>query len=209
MPCVICKRTVYEFLSGKIVRKDPTRLVLEVGGIGFELLIPLSTFHSLGRPGEEVKILTHFQVREDNQQLFGFRTKEERDLFRLLLSVTGIGAKTALTVLSGIGIAELRRAIVEGSIPVLTSISGIGRKTAERLIVELREKVLLLETGVERGGLAPLPAGEQFIEDSIQALVSLGYRQPDAKRAIQKVLVEKGGSTTSVEDLIRASLKHI
>lgn len=200
---------MYEFLSGKIVRKDPTRLVLEVGGIGYELLIPLSTFHALGKPGEEAKILTHFQVREDSQQLFGFRTQEERNLFRLLLSVTGIGAKTALTVLSGIGIAELRRAIVEGSIPVLTSISGIGRKTAERLIVELREKVLLLETGEERSGLAPLPAGEQFIEDSLQALVSLGYRRPDAKRAIQKVLAEKGGSTTSVEDLIRASLKHI
>lgn len=201
---------MYEFLSGKIVRKEATRLVLEVGGIGFELPIPLSTFHSLGKPGEETRVLTHFLVREDNHQLFGFKTEEERSLFRLLLSVTGIGPKLALAILSGIGIAELRKAIVEGSILTLTSISGVGRKTAERLIVELREKILLLEPKrAEAPAAAQVAVQDHLIEDSLQALVSLGYRRPDAKRALQKVLTEGSENSFSVEDLIRASLKHI
>ncbi len=200
---------MYEFLSGKIVRKSPTHLILEVGGVGYEITIPLSTFYSLGKIGDEIKVLTHFLVREDHHQLFGFGTDEERNLFRMLLSVTGVGPKMALAVLSGIGTAELRKAIVEGAVPTLTAISGIGRKTAERLIVELREKVLLLEPKA----LSALPGGstldERLVEDSIQALISLGYRRADAKRALQKVLTEKPGDSYSVEDLIRATLKYI
>ncbi len=208
-PSATSNPKMYEFLSGKIVHKDPTRLVLEVGGIGFEISIPLSTYQALGKSGERAEVLTHFLVREDNQQLFGFAAKEERDLFRLLLSVTGIGAKTALTILSGIGAAELRKAIVNGAIVTLTAISGIGRKTAERLIVELREKILLLEPGEAKAVSLPLTVDEQLIEDSLQALVSLGYKRPDAKRAIQKVLGERAENNHTVEDLIRASLKHI
>ena len=200
---------MYEFLSGKIVRKEPTRLVLEVGGIGFDLAIPLSTFHSLAEPGEFARVSTHFLVREDHHQLFGFATEEERSLFRLLLSVTGIGPKLSLAVLSGIGIAELRKALVEGSIPTLTTISGIGRKTAERLIVELREKILLLEPRSQPVLSAGAQPGERLVDDSLQALVSLGYRVPEAKRALQKVLAEKPDEVFSVEELIRASLKHI
>lgn len=200
---------MYEFLSGKIVRKDPTRLVLDVGGIGFELSIPLSTYHSLGSPGEEVKILTHFLVREDGHQLFGFKTEDERSLFRLLLSVTGIGPKVSLSILSGIGTSELRKAIIEGSLPALTAVSGVGRKTAERLIVELREKILLLEprpvSDTSYGG----PEDGRLVEDSLQALISLGYKRPEAKQAVQKVLAEKTKGPWSVEDLIRASLKYI
>ena len=206
----ICRQKMYEFLSGKIVRKSPTHLVLQVGGIGFELMTPLSTFHNLGKPGEEARLLTHFHVREDHHQLFGFATEEERNIFRLLLTVTGIGPKMALAVLSGIGPAELRRAIVEGSLPTLTGISGIGRKTAERLIVELREKILLLEPAAEAAVTAArTPADERLIEDSLEALISLGYRRNDARRAVQKVLSEKRGQSYSVEDLIRASLKYI
>lgn len=200
---------MYEFLSGKIVRKNPTHLVLEVGGVGYEITIPLSTFHALGKAGEEVRVLTHFLVREDSHQLFGFSTEEERSLFRMLLSVTGIGPRTALAVLSGIGTAELRKAIVDGSLATLTAISGIGRKTAERLIVELREKVLLLEPKASGSVSSRLPMDERLVEDSVQALVSLGYRRPDAKRALQKVLTEKTGNAYSVEDLIRATLKYI
>lgn len=200
---------MYEFLSGKIVRKEPTRLVLEVSGIGYECAIPLSTFHSLGRPGEEARILAHFLVREDSHQLFGFKTEEERSIFRLLLSVTGIGPKLALAILSGIGTSELRKAIIDGSIPTLTAISGIGRKTAERLIVELREKILLLEPKSERMISPRTPVEERLIEDSLQALISLGYRMPDARRALQKVLTEGSRDGFSVEDLIRASLKYI
>lgn len=201
---------MYEFLSGKIVRKDPTRLVLDVGGIGFELSIPLSTFHSLGKTGEEVKILTHFLVREDSHQFFGFKSDEERSLFRLLLSVTGIGPKMSLAILSGIGIPELRKAIIEGSIPTLTAVSGVGRKTAERLIVELREKILLLESGPESDVSSTGVSDEHLVEDSLQALISLGYKKPEARRAVQKVLAEKNkGTTLSLETLVRASLKYI
>ena len=209
LPSVTSRPAVYEFLSGKIVAKDATRLVMEVGGMGFELSIPLSTFHSLGRAGEETKILTHFLVREDNHQLYGFKTEEERSLFRLLFSVTGIGPKMSLAILSGIGIAELRKAIIEGSVPTLTAISGIGRKTAERMIVELREKILLLEPKSESQISNRWPADEGLVEDSLQALVSLGYRRPEAKRAVQKVLTEKNKGPLSVEDLVRASLKYI
>lgn len=200
---------MYEYLLGKIVRKEPTRLVLEVGGVGFDLLIPLSTFRLLEKAGEEAKVFTHFLVREENHQLFGFKTEEERSFFRLLLSATGIGPKLALALLSGIGPAELRKAIVEGSVPTLTSISGIGRKTAERLIVELREKMLLLEPQAERVTVNRPLGEEHLVEDSLQALVALGYRRTDAKRALQKVLAEKNQNSFSVEDLIRASLKYI
>lgn len=200
---------MYEFLSGRIVRKDPTRLVLDVNGMGFELFIPLSTFNSLAKVGEEVRVLTHFLVREDHQTLFGFKTDEERSLFRLLLSVTGIGPKLSLAILSGTGIAELKKAIINGSVPTLTAVSGIGRKTAERLIVELREKILLLEPRTETPVSGRPAEGDRLIEDSLQALVSLGYRIPDAKRALQKVLTDAKPSPFSVEDLIRASLKYI
>lgn len=200
---------MYEFLSGKIVSKRPTRLVLEVAGIGFELAIPLSTFHSLENSGEAARLWTHFLVREDAHSLYGFKTEEERDLFRLLLSVTGIGPKMSLAILSGIGTLELRKAIIEGSLPTLTAISGVGRKTAERLIVELREKILLLGPPSEAAVSARPTTGNRLLEDSLQALVSLGYRRPEAKQALERVLAEKNGSSFSVEDLIRASLKYI
>lgn len=201
---------MYDFLSGKIVRKEPTRLVLEVNGVGYDLAIPLSTFHSLGAAGESVRLWTHFAVREDHHQLFGFKTDEERSVFRLLLSVAGIGPKMSLAVLSGIGLAELRKAIIDGSVQTLTAISGIGRKTAERLIVELREKILLLDPREAGPGRDRVSTDDPLIEDSLEALVSLGYRRPEARRALQKVLSEKGtGTTLSIENLIRASLKYI
>jgi len=209
LPSVTSTLEMYEFLAGKIVRKEPTRLALEVGGVGFELAIPLSTYHSLGNLGEEIRLWTHFLVREDAHSLYGFKTEEERDLFRLLLSVTGIGPKMSLAILSGMGTAELRKAIAEGSIPTLTAISGVGRKTAERLIVELREKILLLGPRSEPAVSLRPTTEDRLLEDSLQALVSLGYRRPEAKRALEKVLVEKNGGSFSVEDLIRASLKYI
>lgn len=199
---------MYDYLSGKIIRKEPTRLVLEVNGVGYDLAIPLSTFHSLASAAE-TRIWTHLVVREDSHQLFGFKTEDERNVFRLLLSVSGIGPKMSLAVLSGIGIAEFRKAIIEGSIPMLTSISGIGRKTAERLIIELREKVLLLDPREKTPASAALKGHERLIEDSLEALVSLGYRRPEAKQAVQKVMAEKGSGILSIEDLIRASLKYI
>ena len=148
-------------------------------------------------------------VREDAHLLCGFATEEERSLFRLLISVSGIGPKMAFAILSGIGLVEFRKAVAQGSVEALTGISGIGRKTAERLIVELREKILLLEPKREAAVSSLGPGEERLVEDSLQALVSLGYRRNDARRAVQKVLALKSDGSYSVEELIRASLKYI
>ena len=134
---------MYSYLSGILAEKSPTLITVDVNGIGFQLIVPISTSQKLPATGQKVKLLTHHVVREDAQILFGFATEEERSLFKLLLSVSGIGPKLAITILSGLGIEELKQAIVQGSVPALTAVSGIGRKTAERLIVELRERIVV------------------------------------------------------------------
>ncbi|MBI4373142.1 MAG: Holliday junction branch migration protein RuvA [Candidatus Omnitrophica bacterium] len=199
---------MYSFLSGILAEKSPTSVTIDVNGIGFQLLVPLSTSHKLPAEGGKVKLLAYHVVREDAQLLFGFATEEERSLFKLLLSVSGVGPKLAITVLSGLGIGELKRAIVDGSVPALTAISGIGRKTAERLIVELREKIVV-EVRSEGKSHAPLSKTEELVQDSIRALVSLGYSKQSAKSAIDKVLQNGPGNRLNTESLIRESLKQI
>lgn len=200
---------MYSFLSGILAEKSPTSVTVDVQGIGFQLMAPLSTSQKLPPVGEKVKLLTHHVVREDAELLFGFLTEEERSLFKLMLTVSGVGPKLAITVLSGLGIGELKRAIVDGSVPTLTSISGIGRKTAERLIIELREKIVV-ESRVEDGKLTgSISKGDVLIEDSLKALVSLGYSKQNAQAAIQKVLQNQGRESLSAELLVRESLKQI
>ncbi len=191
------------------MEKNPTSMIIEVGGIGFHLQIPLSTYEMLPEVCQTVRILTHFMVREDSHTLYGFLTEEERRLFKLLISVSGIGPKTAITALSGISIMELKHAIVEGAVHVLTGISGIGRKTAERMVVELREKLVVDANPSFPALTGKNPERQTLIEDSLQALVALGYRRQSAKEAIQKVLKTPDAEQYSVEDLIRASLKHV
>lgn len=198
---------MYHYLSGRLVEKTAASVVLEAGGIGYGIQIPLSTFTSLPELGQTVKILTHFVVREDAHILFGFYTEEERQIFRLLLSVSGVGPKTALTVLSGIALSELKRAIIDGDLVVLTGVPGIGRKTAERLVVELREKIVLDDAKAPRGEKAA--AGTPVEEDSLRALMELGYRKQNAQEAIRKAVKQLEGSKFSVPDLIRASLKYV
>ena len=199
---------MYRYISGTLAEKSPTSVTIDVHGVGYQLLIPLSTHHRLPAIGAHVKLLTHFVVREDVQQLYGFYTEEEIELFRMLISVSNIGPKMAMTILSGIGIRELKQAIVDGAVPALAAISGIGRKTAERVIVELREKIILDDsyTGIhKKPGIH-----ETLVEDSLQALVALGYKKHDAKAAIQKVLsMHAHGEKVKVEELIRQSLKYI
>ncbi|MBI3999395.1 MAG: Holliday junction branch migration protein RuvA [Candidatus Omnitrophica bacterium] len=199
---------MYSFLAGILAEKSPTLVTIDVNGIGFQLVVPLSTSRELPAVGEKAKLLTQHVVREDAQLLFGFATEEERSLFKLLLSVSGVGPKLAITVLSGLGIGELKRAIVEGSVPALTAISGIGRKTAERLIVELREKIVVEGRSEGKSG-AGLSKSEVLVQDSIRALVSLGYSKQSAKTAIQKVLEGRSSERISTESLIRESLKQI
>ena len=201
---------MYEYLSGKLISKTPTTIILENQGIGYQLTVPVSTFSSLPSTTEPVKVLTHFLVKEDAQSLYGFATEEERLMFRLLISVAGIGPKTAITALSGVSILELKRAIIQGALAVLTGIPGIGKKTAERIIIELREKIVIDEQAGESKVTSAVTEDQVVVEDSIQALVELGYRKQNAKAAVKKVLETNGGGVShSVSDLIRESLKKI
>lgn len=199
---------MYQYLTGKLVEKSPTVIALDVGGVGYQIAIPLSTYSALPTLDQTVRVLTHFVVREDAHALYGFLTEEERQMFRLLLSISGIGPKMAITILSGTPLRELKQAIIDGALATLTAISGIGRKTAERIIVELREKIVLEERRAPSMVTKPgIP--EAMIEDSIQALIELGYRKQNAKEALQKALKVPEAAKFTVSDLIRASLKYI
>lgn len=198
---------MYDYLTGQVTEKTATTAVVEVHGVGYRLLIPVSSYERLPPLGGTVKILTYFAVREDAQVLYGFMTEEERRLFKLLLSVSGIGPKSALTVLSGITIAELKRAIAEGSVGRLQGISGIGKKTAERIVVELKEKMVFEENLA--GGQSGKSTGHAPVQDAVEALVALGYRKQNAKSAVEKVLASDKQKSDSLEGLIRESLKVI
>ncbi|MDD5226110.1 MAG: Holliday junction branch migration protein RuvA [Candidatus Omnitrophica bacterium] len=200
---------MYHYLNGKIAEKTPTAVILDVNGIGYEVRVSLSTFSSLPNLGETVKLFTHFVVREDAQLLYGFATEEEREAFRLLISISGIGPKLAITLLSGVTLPELKRAIQEKNIPVLTAISGIGQKTAERVIIELKDKIGKTEVSAGKEIVHDASVSDQMVEDSVAALVSLGYTKQKAKEAIQKTLKAMLGKKPSVEEIIRAALKHI
>jgi Holliday junction DNA helicase RuvA len=195
------------FLRGKLVEALPTQAVLEVGGIGYEVLIPLSSYDKLPAPGQELKLLTQLIVREDAHILYGFATEGERDLFRLLVnSVSGIGPKTALNILSGMNAVAFRGAVASSDVKALSQISGVGKKTAERIVVELRDKIgaaAALEAASARHGLSP---DDQKINDAVLALMALGFKQLEAHDAVRAAQAMLGVSVT-VEDLVRACLK--
>ena len=195
------------FLHGKLVDSLPTQVTVDVNGVGYEVLIPLSSFDKLPQPGHDVKLLTQFIVREDAQVLYGFASAAERDLFRLLIhNVSGIGPKTALDVLSGISVTMFKAAVVKGDAALLSKTKGIGKKTAERIIVELKDKVgIAAAWEAASASHAPSPADVQ-LNDAVLALIALGYKQVDAHKAVRQVQ-EKAGGTASTEDLIRQGLK--
>ena len=195
------------FLHGKLVEALPTQVIVDVNGVGYDALIPLSSFDKLPPPGQPVKLLTHLAVREDAHVLYGFMTAAERDLFRLLINtVSGIGPKIALNILSGMSVVAFRGAVANGDVKALSQISGVGRKTAERVIVELRDKVGpagALEAGSAQRALS---AGEQKANDAVLALMALGYRPVDAHEAIRAAQAALGPQA-SLEELVRVSLK--
>lgn len=195
------------FLHGKLVDALPTQVTVDVSGIGYEALIPLSSFNKLPPPGQDVRLLTHLAVREDAHVLYGFMTAAERDLFRLLINtVSGIGPKIALNVLSGMNVTAFRGAVAGGDVKALSQISGVGRKTAERIVVELKDKVGVAaawEAASAERGLSPQ---DQKINDAVMALLALGFKQIEAHEAVRAVAAALGPQTT-VEDLVRASLK--
>lgn len=192
-------------LRGTVLEKTPAGIVLECGGVGYALTVPLSTFDRLPATGQEASLEIHHLVREDDQLLFGFASERERTFFRALLGITGIGPKLALAVLSGLTPGELAAAIAEGDVRRLSSISGVGKKTAERIIVELKDKIDPLEAmalrGQERGEAEAPPA----LRDAILSLVALGNK-PDDARAMVQAAFEKNPKAT-VQELIRLALR--
>jgi Holliday junction DNA helicase RuvA len=194
-------------LRGILVRKSPTEVVIDVQGVGYGLSIPLSTFEVLGDLNTPVSLFTFLHVREDALQLFGFASEEERQLFKVLISVSGIGPKMAQSILSGISGPELRNAILQGNFGVLTAIPGVGRKLAERLVLELRDKIGKMPAGPSSlsASAETQPANRT---EALLALTSLGYNRVTAERAIAAAIKDDGSAETSVEKLIKAALRH-
>jgi holliday junction DNA helicase RuvA len=187
-------------LRGRIASKTPPQLTVDVGGLGYELEAPMSTFFHLPPVGEEVRLLTHLVVREDAHVLYAFATEEERRLFRSLIKVSGVGPKIALALLSGISVAAFAECVQREDIAALTRIPGVGRKTAERLIVEMRDRLAAPPPG---GATAGAGAGTSAESEAFGALVALGYRPAEATRLLKAA----GPGTHSTEELIRRALQ--
>lgn len=184
-------------LTGRVVEKSPPAIVVEVQGVGYELDVPMSTFYQLPALGQEVRLFTHLVVREDAHLLFGFATEGERQVFRQLLRITGIGTRTALALLSGLSVDELYAAISQQDSARLTRVPGIGKKTAERLLLELKDKLSFAPGAAPAAG-----AAAQAGSDSLNALLALGYNDKEARAALGRL--EPG---LAVPDAIRQALR--
>ncbi len=193
-------------LRGELVSKQPPFLLLDVQGVGYEIEAPLSTFYDLPEPGGQVTLHTHLHVREDAHVLYGFASESERALFRSLIKVSGVGAKMALAILSGMTASEFSRCVMDGDVASLVRLPGIGRKTAERLVVEMRDRLGSLPAAVTLTGGKPAAAAARApdpVSDAVSALVSLGYKPQEASRLVSAV----EGEAERSEDLIRLALK--
>ena len=195
-------------LRGLILEKHPNRIVVDVGGVGYDVFVPLSTFYGLGDAGSDISLRIHTHVREDALALYGFRTILEQDLFERLISVSGIGPKVALGVLSGIEPLELTRAIERSDIARLTAIPGVGRKTSERIVLELKDRLprVQVEHAVA-GEVEAAPGGVR--DDVLSALVNLGYHRPLAEKAVAAAIkaVPDGGFEPTLKQALREMAK--
>ncbi|SKB39261.1 Holliday junction branch migration protein RuvA [Maribacter arcticus] len=189
-------------LRGKLVEKNPTHIIIECGGVGYFVNISLNTFSKLPEQ-ENVSIFTHLQVKEDSHTLFGFMEKSEREIFRLLLSVSGIGSSIARTMLSSMSPSQIRDAIANGDVPTIQAIKGIGAKTAQRVILDLRDKVLKVYDIDELS----LSANNTNKDEALSALEVLGFARKQAERVVDKVLSQD--SSLSVENIIKLALKNL
>lgn len=195
-----------EYVSGKLHSKKPTEAVIDVNGLGYHLLIPTSTYESLPEPGHSARLVCHLHVREDAMLLYGFGTSEERQIFELLLSVSGVGPKLALAALSALRPSELRDQIVSGDAAMLTRIPGVGRKTAERLIVDLRDRFEKIDLG--DGGMIPVSTdGSTARADALSALESLGLSRAAADKSLRAVS-RNHPDAESAEEMIRLALRQ-
>lgn len=192
------------YLNGILAEKDVARVVVECGGVGYEAAIPVSTFDRLPAEGEKVKLFTHHEVREDAQLLFGFATKPERDMFELVTTVSGVGPKLALAVLSGLTVGDLQLAVSQGDAKRLASVKGIGKKTAERIVVELRDKINPIEALANATAEVSREQGA-VLRDAMLALAALGFGEDVARAKVQKVLEEEPG-LADVETILKKAL---
>lgn len=196
------------FLHGRLVETLPTQATVDVNGVGYEVLIPLSSYDKLPPPGGAVRLLTHLSIREDAHVLYGFVTAAERDLFRLLINtVSGIGPKIALNILSGMNPTAFRGAVAKGDVKALSQISGVGKKTAERIVVELKDKIGVVGAWEAASAQRALSPEDQKVNDAVLALIALGFKQAEAHDAVRRGLAVLGAEAT-VEDLVRACLKQ-
>lgn len=198
------------YLSGKILEKHASTVIVDVGGVGYEVFIPLSTFYELGEAGSEVQLRIYTNVREDAIQLFGFKTEREKEIYLRLISVQGVGAKSGITMLSGMSADEIVAAIRTENLAKLTAIPGVGKKTAERLVVELRDKISELAKGISAESSMSAIAGvgsDSVFDDALSALVNLGYQKNSAEKALQQA--KQDVTEASVQKLLRAALQRL
>ncbi len=190
-------------LKGRLAHKSPDRIIVETGGVGYEVFVPLSTYYELAAPGEHVELQIHTHVREGALQLFGFRTNHEKRVFLLLLQVSGIGPRLACTVLSGLPLDDFLDAVARRDVARLSTIPGVGRKTAERIVLELKEKVKeIAPVGTPAAG----PAEAELERDVLSALVNLGYPRARAETAVARL---RGSGSVRFEDMLKRALKEI
>ena len=197
-------------LSGKLAHKQPNNVIIDVAGVGYDVTIPISTFYELGEVGSNVSLRIHTHVREDIIQLFGFWTDREKEIFLKLTSVSGVGPKLAITMLSGMPAAELIQAITNNDLVKLTSIPGVGRKTAERVVVELRDKLatISLEAREAERVARELASGDAAVrDDTVAALMALGYPKAISERAVSFALREEGDR--SIEAVLKRALRRL
>lgn len=192
-------------LKGTLDEKDITRVVVDCGGVGYEAMIPLSTYDRLPAEGADVMLFTHHDVREDSECLYGFATVAERDVFKLITTVSGVGPKIALAVLSGLTTGDLQLAISQGDVKRLASIKGIGKKTAERIVVELRDKINPIEA-LAKSSAAADRGQSGMLRDAMLALGALGFSEEIARAKVQKAL-EADPSVDDVETVVKMALK--
>lgn len=210
------------FIKGVLIEKDPTALLIDVNGLGYEVFVPMTTFYSLGETGSTISLYTHFVVREDAQQLYGFKSKVDKKVFQELIKVSGIGARTALAILSGMDSKTLLHCIENKDYSLLATVPGIGKKTAERLVVEIYDKLLKMAneiygqsdgsntTSIESSSeKMPTPAAisNSIFNESVDALLALGYKQKDAEKMIRGSIGDAKTAAEAIRKALQGSIR--
>jgi holliday junction DNA helicase RuvA len=195
------------FLRGRVVDKQPNRVIVDVQGVGYDVHVPLSTFYEIGEEGVEVALRVHTHVREDALQLYGFLTELERQLFERLIGISGIGPKLAIAALSGMEPRDLVTAVQRGDVARLTGIPGVGKKTAERIVLELKDRIAQIAVPAATGAAEPVSGADRLRLDLLSALQNLGYHRPQAEKAIDSTLTDTIAPT--FEGALKSALREL